>query len=468
MVFSSLLFLFVFLPIICILYFVMPKQFKNIVLLIASLFFYAWGEPVYILLMLFSIVMNWIWGMLLDWKKRARRWILVMAILSNIVILGWYKYLNFAVEIINQCFSVELPIREVSLPIGISFFTFQILSYLIDLYRGEYKVQRNIVNLALYISFFPQLIAGPIVRFKEIVDQLQNRSATPDCIMEGIRRFIYGLGKKVIIANSMAQCVDRIYALDLGELTGLLAWLASIMYTLQIYYDFSGYSDMAIGLGRMFGFAFPENFHYPYLASSVQEFWRRWHITLSAWFREYLYIPMGGNRKGRIRTYVNLLILFLATGLWHGANYTFLLWGLYYGVLSVIERAGVNRVLQKHSLLKHVYTVLIVNFGWVLFRSDSLVQAGEFLKRMLLPWKYMESIVPWQAYISHKALVLMFFGIAGCGVVQQLCLKCDIGGKSRYMWKNSYPELICCTFILIFSISMLAGNTYNPFIYFRF
>ena len=252
--------------------------------------------------------MNWLWGLLINRGQKVRKWILTVAVLSNIVMLGWYKYLNFAVEIINRCFSVELPLREISLPIGISFFTFQILSYLIDLYRGEYKVQRNIIDLALYITFFPQLIAGPIVRYKEIAEQLKNRSVLPDCIMEGIRRFIYGLGKKVIIANSLAQCVDRIYALDFGELTGLLAWLASIMYTLQIYYDFSGYSDMAIGLGRIFGFSFPENFYYPYLSSSVQEFWRRWHITLGTWFREYLYIPLGGNRRGRTRTYVNLLL----------------------------------------------------------------------------------------------------------------------------------------------------------------
>ena len=357
---------------------------------------------------------------------------------------------------------IEMPAAE--LPIGISFFTFQALSYVIDLYRNQYKAQRNIINLALYISFFPQLIAGPIVKYKDINEQLNNRSVTSEKMAEGIRRFIYGLGKKVIIANTVAQCVDKIYALDYGHLTGILAWAGAILYTLQIYYDFSGYSDMSIGLGKMFGFEFLENFQYPYLSKSIQEFWRRWHISLGTWFREYLYIPLGGNRKGTARTYANLFLVFFMTGLWHGANYTFILWGLYHGVFQIIERAGFGKTLERHKLAAHFYAAVVFVFGWVLFRADNLVQAGVMVKRMIFPWQYTESTLLLGQLFGAKTVLVSICGGLGCGFVQEMFQSC----KKSFNWKNSYLELGFCTLMFVFSIVMLASNTYNPFIYFRF
>ena len=332
MVFSSLVFLWIFLPVIIILYYVIDEKYKNIFLLLGSLFFYAWGEPIYIFLMIFSIVVNWSIGLLIEKYQFQKKIFLIVSILFNVALLGYFKYFNFFIDIINQMLHLGIEYKSIKLPIGISFFTFQILSYIIDLYRGEYKAQKSFVKLALYISFFPQLIAGPIVKYKDINEQLACRMHTLEKTAQGVRRFIYGLGKKVIIANTVAECVDYIYGLEYMELTGLLAWIAAILYTLQIYFDFSGYSDMAIGLGKMFGFEFQENFRYPYLSGSIQEFWQRWHISLGTWFKEYLYIPLGGNRKGKVCTYMNLTIVFLAPGLWHGANYNIILWGLYQGM----------------------------------------------------------------------------------------------------------------------------------------
>lgn len=291
--------------------------------------------------------------------------LLAVNVVGNLALLGFFKYYDFFIGLVNSCFKTTFPEKNIPLPIGISFFTFQILSYVIDLYRGRYPVQKNILNLALYISFFPQLIAGPIVRYVDIDRQLESRTHSTQKAMEGIRRFLYGLGKKVLIANVLGQCVDSIYAMELSEVTGAFAWLAAGMYMLQIYYDFSGYSDMAIGLGKLFGFDFPENFNYPYLSKSVQEFWRRWHISLGTWFREYLYFPLGGSRKGAVRTYVNLMIVFLVTGLWHGAGMTFVLWGVYYGVLQVIERLGFKKILGKYPVIGWSYTFLAALFGWV-------------------------------------------------------------------------------------------------------
>ena len=315
MVFSSFIFLWIFLPIVFIGYFLLQDKYKNIFLLLGSLIFYAWGEPLYILLMLFSILINYVFGILIDKDRPYRNLLLIISLIFNIGILGYYKYVGFLVEVINNLTGRNIELPDVALPIGISFYTFQILSYIIDVYRGESSPQKNIINLALYISFFPQLIAGPIVKYKNINEQLINRKCTIEKTGEGIRRFIIGLGKKIIIANTVAKCADAIFALDLINVTGILAWMGAICYTLQIYYDFSGYSDMAIGLGRIFGFEFQENFRYPYLSASVQEFWQRWHISLGTWFREYLYIPLGGNRMGNIRTYINLFVVFCITGL---------------------------------------------------------------------------------------------------------------------------------------------------------
>ncbi len=464
MVFSSLVFLWIFLPVIIILYYVIDEKYKNIFLLLGSLFFYAWGEPIYIFLMIFSIVVNWSIGLLIEKYQFQKKIFLIVSILFNVALLGYFKYFNFFIDIINQMLHLGIEYKSIKLPIGISFFTFQILSYIIDLYRGEYKAQKSFVKLALYISFFPQLIAGPIVKYKDINEQLACRMHTLEKTAQGVRRFIYGLGKKVIIANTVAECVDYIYGLEYMELTGLLAWIAAILYTLQIYFDFSGYSDMAIGLGKMFGFEFQENFRYPYLSGSIQEFWQRWHISLGTWFKEYLYIPLGGNRKGKVCTYMNLTIVFLATGLWHGANYNFILWGLYHGMFSIIERLGFRKVLDKHKFFSHIYTLVVVVFGWVLFRADNMVQAGVFVRRMILPWEYTITKVPLPILLGHRTITTVLLSIAGAGTLQFIFHKTDLSKK----WKNSVLELLYCSCIMILCIAMLASNTYNPFIYFRF
>ena len=469
MVFSSLLFLFRFLPAVLILYYIAPRKLRNVILLLFSLFFYAWGEPKYVFLMLFTITMDFCIGKGIDKakkegnQKKAKRFLMI-SILVDLSILGFFKYADFLIGTVNTLTGAGIPLLGIPLPIGISFFTFQILSYVIDLYRGRYPVQKNILNLALYISFFPQLIAGPIVRYVDIDRQLESRTHSTQKAMEGIRRFLYGLGKKVLIANVLGQCVGSIYAMELSEVTGAFAWLAAGMYMLQIYYDFSGYSDMAIGLGKLFGFDFPENFNYPYLSKSVQEFWRRWHISLGTWFREYLYFPLGGSRKGAVRTYVNLMIVFLVTGLWHGAGMPFVLWGVYYGVLQVIERLGFKKILGKYPVIGWSYTFLAALFGWVLFRADTFAQAGGMMVRMICPWKYLQTDVLLQNIVDHRAFVMLIVGLLGCGFIQKIWQR--IPGTKR--WKYSIGEAVWCAILGVLSLAALAGNTYNPFIYFRF
>lgn len=464
MVFSSFTFLWIFLPIIFIGYYLIQSKFKNIFLLLGSLIFYAWGEPHYIMIMLYSIIINYFLGILIDRYDTHKKVLLIFDIVINLIVLGYFKYFNFAVEIINKCTGLELKSPNIALPIGISFFTFQILSYIIDLYRGQYRAQKNIINLALYIAFFPQLIAGPIVKYKDINEQLNHRACTLEKVAEGIRRFIYGLGKKVIIANTVAYCVDSIYALDSTNITGLMAWLSAILYSLQIYFDFSGYSDMAIGLGKIFGFEFQENFNYPYLSSSIQEFWQRWHISLGTWFREYIYIPLGGNRNGKFRTYLNLIIVFLITGLWHGASFNFILWGGLYGLIQVIERMGFKKLLR-NKIFAHLYTIIIFIFGWVIFRAENLTQAVDLLIRMLLPWRYTESSFLMSPVFGPKTIFIILSGILGCGIIQEISSKI---GNAKILWKNSFVEIIYCSSIFILCLAMLAGDTYNPFIYFRF
>lgn len=464
MLFSSMIFLWRFVPIVFIGYFLVQDKYKNILLLLASLLFYAWGEPRYIWLMIGSIFVNYGIGLLMDKYVSKKRLLLILDITVNIGILGYFKYFNFLLEIVNGCTGKKIEFTEVRLPIGISFFTFQILSYIIDLYRGQYKAQKNLLHLALYISFFPQLIAGPIVQYKDINEQLSHRVCTLEKTAWGIRRFIYGLGKKVIIANIIAQCVDTIYALDYSDLTGTLAWIGAILYTMQIYYDFSGYSDMAIGLGRIFGFDFRENFKYPYLSCSIQEFWQRWHISLGTWFKEYVYIPLGGNRRGRGKTYLNLLIVFFATGLWHGAGFNFILWGLYHGLFQIIERLGIGKFLAGHKMIARIYTLTVCIFGWVLFRADDLTQAGVMIRRMLMPWEYVESSLIMGKIFGNKTIAVIFAGILGCGFMQFFLNKTTISEKI----KNSYMEMAYCSLVFVLCIAALASGTYNPFIYFRF
>lgn len=464
MLFSSMIFLWCFLPIIFLGYFLVQDKYKNILLLLASLIFYAWGEPRYIWLMIGTIFANYGIGLLMDKYESKKSLLLILDIAVNIGMLGYFKYFNFMLEIVNGCTGKKIEFTEVRLPIGISFFTFQILSYIIDLYRGQYQAQKNLIHLALYVSFFPQLIAGPIVQYKDINEQLSHRVCTHEKMAWGIRKFIYGLGKKVIIANIIAQCVDTIYELDYSNLTGILTWIGAILYTLQIYYDFSGYSDMAIGLGGIFGFEFRENFKYPYMSCSIQEFWQRWHISLGTWFKEYLYIPLGGNQRGRGKTYLNLLIVFFATGLWHGASSNFILWGLYHGMFQIIERLGIGKLLARHKMIAHIYTLIICIFGWVLFRADDLTQAIVMVKRMLMPWRHKHSSLLMGQVFGNKTILVIFAGIFGCGIIQLFFSKMNIFEKL----KNSYIEMAYCSIIFILCIAALASGTYNPFIYFRF
>ena len=439
------------------------NKYVNVFLLIASLLFYAWGEPVYVFLMLASILVNYFAGLLLDKNRKYGKTILVLDIIFNLGLLGFFKYASFGSLVVIRYLHLPFNPLMISLPIGISFFTFQIMSYIIDLYRGRFPVQKNIINLALYISFFPQLIAGPIVRYEDINAQLEGRTFTMEKSVEGLRRFVLGLGKKVIIANTVAECCDRIYAYDPQTMSAPVIWIASILYTLQIYYDFSGYSDMAIGLGKMFGFDFLENFNYPYMSKSIGEFWRRWHISLGTWFREYLYIPLGGNRKGKVRTYINLMIVFFLTGFWHGAGFTFIFWGLYHGFFSIIERLGFSKVLKKCPPLAWIYTFFVVNLGWVFFRVPGLGNAFRIVKVMFTP-----GLQRWYSVgemITHRCMITAIFGILGCGILQLIPAKVPAVRKAV---SNPVVQYVWCAAVFLISIMLLASNTYNPFIYFRF
>ena len=463
-----MVFLWVFLPAVILLALIFRKRkTQNIILLLASLLFYAWGEPRYIFLLLFSICINWLFGILMDHDRQHAKCYLILSVIANLSLLGYFKYTNFAMRTL-RAFGIPAPETNVVLPIGISFFTFQAMSYVIDLYRGKYKVQKNILNLALYISFFPQLIAGPIVMYRDIEEQIENRTITLQKVSSGIRRFIYGLGKKVIISNLVAITVDAIYnGYKVTEISSGMAWCAAILYTLQIYYDFSGYSDMAIGLGRIFGFEFLENFNYPYISRSIREFWRRWHISLSSWFRDYLYIPLGGNRKGKVRTYINLAIVFFMTGLWHGASWNFVFWGMFHGFFLIIERIGFGKVLDRSKIFSRVYTCLIFVVGWVFFRVTSLSEGFRLVARMFMPWRYTSSAVPLGTLISRQTICAAIAGMVGCGILQSFFMT-KKGAAAAARWKGSMAEGIYLAAVMALSIVLLAGNTYNPFIYFQF
>ncbi len=482
MVFSSITFLFFFLPVVLTTYLCAGRRGRNLLLLAASLFFYLWGEQIYVLVMLASITINYIFGRLIgkaQEKSSSGRRYLIGAIVVNLGMLAFFKYAGFVVANLNILL-VKIGIDPVQmdavhLPIGISFFTFQALSYIIDLYRQENKVQKNILDLGLFIALFPQLIAGPIVRYHDIAGQIKKRRVRLEDFGQGVERFIFGLGKKVLIANPMGQMADQIFALPGDMLSTTAAWLAIICYTLQIYFDFSGYSDMAIGLGRMFGFRFPENFNYPYISRSIREFWRRWHISLSSWFRDYLYIPLGGNRLGNVRTSFNLLLVFLLCGLWHGASWNFILWGGMYGFFLVLERGRFGRVLHNlHPFWQHFYTLMVVINGWVFFRIEQLSDAGAYFS-VLYGFAGSTSLPP---RVSLN-LDQLFFASLGAG----LLLSLPFYPWLRQRWKlvtekeAGIPLLAACgqtiqlvliSVILFFSAGSLAVGSYNPFIYFRF
>jgi alginate O-acetyltransferase complex protein AlgI len=447
---------------------IIKKEYSNLWLMLASLTFYAWGEPYLVFLMIISIIVNYLVGIALAKttdRAATRKVLLAAGILLDLGILGYYKYADFFIEIINNFAGREMiPLLDIALPIGISFFTFQEISYIVDVYRGDVQASTSLANVALYISFFPQLIAGPIVKYRDIDRQIKDRSGCWTDVSDGFKRFMYGLGKKVIIANNLGICVDRIFSFEVDTIDFRTAWIGALAYTFQIYYDFSGYSDMAIGLGRMFGFKLPENFNYPYLSKSVSEFWRRWHISLGQWFKEYVYIPLGGNRKGKTRTYINLMIVFFLTGLWHGADLSFIVWGLYHVFFLIIERAGLKKVLDKTKFFSLIYTFIFVMIGWVLFRADNLVIGIRYISHMILPFRHIDtsSISIWE-YLDKKCIFAFMCAIVGAGYAKKVCPE-----RLRRAWDGSVIEAAFCIIVFILCVAAIASDTYNPFIYFQF
>ena len=457
MVFSSCIFLFFFLPITYLLYCICPNiKGKNAVLILASLFFYAFGEPVYILLMIGSILINYVLARLIASAQQGAKGILALTVLFNIGMLVVFKYSALLVETTGRLFGVQLPIPGIALPIGISFYTFQALSYCIDVYRDKNTVQKNVWKLMLYISFFPQLIAGPIVKYHDIEAQLSDRRVTIEDTAAGIQRFICGLGKKLLIANAMAYIVDTLYTTQMRF--WLTAWIVAVCYIFQIYFDFSGYSDMAIGLGRMFGFTFQENFNYPYISGNIQEFWRRWHISLSTWFKEYLYIPLGGNRKGETRTMVNKLIVFIATGIWHGANWTFLVWGLFHGLFITLEYKKI--IPLKNKVFAHIYTMLVVICGFVVFRADTIGQAVHILAAMFTGFHAEPSELMMIAKLLTPYHVVC--------ILAAVLLSAPVSVWLKKRIKHQAVLYAASVVLLVFCMMNLAASSYNPFIYFRF
>ncbi|MED9855700.1 MAG: MBOAT family protein [Oscillospiraceae bacterium] len=466
MVFSSTIFLCVYLPLVLLGYYICPKKGRNLFLLIASLVFYAWGEPKYVFLMIFSILVNYIFGRLMD-KNRGRqkrmKLLLVLSVVIDIGLLSVFKYTDFIITNVNAIFGSSFDLLNIALPIGISFYTFQAMSYTIDVYRNDVRVQKNLIDFGMYITMFPQLIAGPIVRYADVQDQLAERSVTTADFSEGVMRFVVGLGKKVLLANQMGAVWSEIYALG-GDVSALMAWTGAIAYTFQIYFDFSGYSDMAIGLGRMFGFKFPENFRYPYQSVSITDFWRRWHITLSTWFKEYLYIPLGGNRCGLARQALNLLIVWSLTGFWHGAGWNFVMWGLYYFVILFIEKLFLLKALDKlPKLFRHVYALLLIVIGWVIFASDDV---GVLLPYLGSMFGANGAVGGMDVYtLFTKAVLLIICCVASTELPKRLFLSATgaMNEKAAFTIKS-----VMTIALLALSMILLIGDSYNPFLYFRF
>lgn len=464
MVFSSLLFLFVYLAGVLAVYYILPKKAKNFWLFVVSIFFYGFGEPMYVFLMLFSITANYVTGLIFDkWKekKKLKKTVLILNIILNLGMLGYFKYTGFAIGMFKNIPGLDaLQIPEIALPIGISFYTFQTMSYIIDAYRGNCKVQRNFITLGTYVVLFPQLIAGPIVRYVDIEEQLKTRKETLSLFVKGVKLFCLGLAKKVLIANQMGLLWADI---KMNEESGIIAsWVGIIAFTLQIYFDFSGYSDMARGLGNFFGFEFVKNFNYPYVSKSITDFWRRWHISLSSWFKEYVYIPLGGNRKGKRRQIINLLIVWMLTGLWHGASWNFVIWGTYFGILLIIEKFILSKYLEKApSAIKHIYALFFIVLGWVIFDFTDMSQMGVFLIR-LFTLNY--GVISADAkYLILSYLPLLIIGIfASIPQWRQLYLRTQDKKFSRVL------QALSIIAILVISTASLVSSSYNPFLYFRF
>ena len=464
MVFSSLVFMFAYLPITLLAYYLVPRQGRNIFLFIVNLIFYGWGEPKLVLLMVFNIFFNYIGGWLVD-KYRAdakkKKLFLILTCVLDIGILAVFKYTGMITETLNMLPFLNIPELQISLPIGISFYTFQTMSYVIDVYRDDAPVSKNFINFGTYVALFPQLIAGPIVRYRDVAEQLVNRRETLEMFTKGVKLFMVGLAKKVIIANTMGTLTTNIFATtDENGVVG--TWVGMIAYTFQIYFDFSGYSDMACGLGNMMGFEFLKNFNYPYIAKSITDFWRRWHISLSTWFKEYVYIPLGGNRKGVKRQILNLLIVWGLTGLWHGAAYNFVLWGLYYGLLLILEKFVLKKFLDRlPSFVQHIYTLLIIIIGWGLFYFTDVGQLGEFMVDL---FNFGNGICGDQAFnlIMSNLPMLIIAAVASTPLATMLYTHFE---HTRFMW---IPETLYCMGVLAVSTASLVNQSYNPFLYFRF
>lgn len=472
MVFSSLIFLFRFLPLILLIYYIVPGKFKNMVLLSGSLVFYAWGEPKYVLIMISSTLVNYIFGILIeDFKKKdkisASKYMVVASVIVNLSVLGFFKYADLLINTANKLTGSGFHLLEIALPVGVSFYTFQTMSYTIDVYRGNVAAQRNIITFGTYVTMFPQLIAGPIVKYKSVADELNNRKGNIDTFADGIGRFITGLGKKVLLANNIGNLWDTIKAVNPENMSVLSAWLGIIAFTFQIYFDFSGYSDMAIGLGKMFGFNFEENFNYPYISKSVTEFFRRWHISLGTWFREYVYIPLGGNRCSTYKHIRNILVVWILTGLWHGASYNFMLWGLYYGVILILEKIFLKKYIDRlPAFIQHIYTLLIIITGWVIFSFEDMGQLGRYLKTMfsVTGGKIYDDQSIYLLY-THVVLLIILI-VASTPAAKKLVNRLFEIIKSEAVKTVLANVFYVVVFAMV--IAYLVDSSYNPFLYFRF
>lgn len=456
MVFSSLIFIFRFLPVFLIVYFITPKKYKNFTLLIFSLIFYTFGEPRYFPLMIASILVDYFVSIKIEKNYNNRnkcRLLLLISIIFNIGMLFFFKYYNFFIDNINMIFYTSFKELSLSLPLGISFYTFQTLSYTIDVYNGKIKAERNLIDFGAFVSAFPQLIAGPIVKYTDINIEIKNREFNLSNLEIGLEEFIIGLGKKVLIANNIGMLWTEVYNKNLNNISMPLAWIGILAFSFQIYFDFSGYSSMAIGLGKMLGFTFPKNFNFPYISRSISEFWRRWHITLSSWLKEYVYIPLGGNRVGKIRYLFNLLILWFLTGFWHGAEYTFIIWGLYFFVLIYLEKLFLKNFLNKHKIFSHIYTIFFLLIGWCIFAIDDISILKLFINRMIS----FDFSLDWIYYISNYFIVFIICFISSTPLIQRLYTKI-----------NKEIRAILIVLIFILSVAYLVDSTYNPFLYFRF
>ena len=464
MLFSSMTFVFMFLPVVCALYLLSNKRFHNPILLAASIIFYAWGEPRYLAIMLLTILINYAGAIAVEKFNSHKKFWLISTIVVDLGLLIYFKYFNFIIDNINNLFHAHISALDVIMPIGISFYTFQALSYVIDVFRGDCKAQKDVYKLALYICLFPQLIAGPIVKYHDVAEQIEDREVNFDKVNIGVKRFIIGLSKKMLIANTLGAIADKIFTQPADTFSPLVAWLGSISYTLQLYYDFSGYSDMAIGLGLIFGFQFMENFNYPYISKSITEFWRRWHISLSTWFKQYLYIPLGGNRISKNRTYINLGIVFLLTGVWHGASWNFVFWGLWNGFFIILEKmTGWHNDTDKVpvKILKHIYTIFVFVLGWVMFRADNMTYAWTYLKNMFGLVPVHDITYTMMYYVDNVEIVTLLAGI--------LCAM-PIFKNMIYVENKAAKLAVNVWLIVLFILSSaaIAASTYNPFIYFRF